>query len=259
MDEPRVKELTAALVSGAAELYDIASKAAGSKQSITGTSRYANRFHDAVVKLAGVEREVMPVIETIAAFDPAPLRRHLATAKSTSASTDLRARDHVRKQVRLICETEVLPHLGNLSAPVTPSSEPVLPAAVFATAPSYLQRTVLQANGCYVNRWYDAASVMIRRLVENLIIDVYEAKGKQSEIKDSDGMYLMLGGLVTAILNQTHWELQRETKQTLPAIKKLGDRAAHSRRYEATKQDIDSVLSGLRSTVDDLLHLAGHK
>jgi hypothetical protein len=69
----------------------------------------------------------------------------------------------------------------------------------------------------------------------------------------------MLSGLITAILNQTHWQLQRETKASLPEIKKLGDRAAHNRRYEATRQDFDKILPGLRATVDDLLHLAGYK
>ncbi len=257
MEESRAKQLTAALVSGAAELYEIARKAAGSKQSIAGTGFYAEKFHDAVVRLTAAESEVMPVIEAITGSNSIPLRNRLATAKSTS--TDLRTRDDARKQVRLICEAEVVPRIGGLSGPVQPTSEPVLAAAIFAKGPTYLQRTVLQANGCYVNRWFEAASVMIRRLVENLIIDVYEKHGKQSEIQGTDGVYLMLSGLVTAIVNQTHWPLQRETKQTLPAIKKLGDRAAHSRRYEATKQDIDSILSGLRSTVDDLLHLAGHK
>src|SRR6266850_1221423 len=187
MEESRAKQMAVALAAGAAELHEIARTAARGNQSLAGSNFYANKFHDALVKLAGVESEVMPVIETITGFDSAPLRRHLATAKSTS--TELRARDEARKQVRLICETEVLPRLGNLSGPVQPSAEPVLAASIFAKAPSYLQRTLLQANGCYVNRWFDAASVMIRRLVENLIIDVYEAKGKQSEIKGSDGVY----------------------------------------------------------------------
>jgi len=130
MEESRAKQLAVALVSGATELYETARKAARANHSIAGIGFYANKFHDALVKLAGVESEVMPVVETITGFDSAPLRRHLATAKATN--TDLRARDEARKQVRLICETEVLPRLGNLSGPVQPSSEPVLAASIFA-------------------------------------------------------------------------------------------------------------------------------
>jgi hypothetical protein len=70
---------------------------------------------------------------------------------------------------------------------------------------------------------------MIRKLIENLIIDVYDNAKKQAEIQQN-GEYLMLSGLITAILNQNHWMLQRETKRSLPDIKKLGDRAAHNRR-----------------------------
>ena len=104
------------------------------------------------------------------------------------------------KEIRLICETEILPNIQNLTSPQQPSSEMVLPSSVLAKAPKYLQRSLLQANCCYEQRWFDASSVMIRKLVENLIIEVYEKHGKQAEIQ-KDGDYLMLSGLVTAMLN----------------------------------------------------------
>jgi hypothetical protein len=48
MEESRAKQLTAALAAGAAELNEIARKAAASKQSITGTGFYAEKFHRCV-------------------------------------------------------------------------------------------------------------------------------------------------------------------------------------------------------------------
>jgi hypothetical protein len=258
MDEGRAKQLTEALPVGAEALYEIARTAVRNKKAISGTGSYADKFHDAIVKLTGVERLILPVIETIPGFDSTPLRQHLATVKSLHGN--MLARDQARKQVRLICETEVLPQLTSLATPVQPTAEPVLAVAVLGpNASTYSRRTLLQANGCYTNRWFDASSVMIRKLVESLIIDVYEHGGKQTEITDKDGSYFMLSGLVMAIANQTHWSLQRETKQSLPALKKIGDRAAHNRRYEATRQDIDSLLTGLRSVADDFAHLAGYK
>lgn len=257
MDEARATQLVNALVIGSNALTQIARTALGNRQSLTGTGHYAEKFHDELVKVIGVEKLVMPVIKAIDGFDAAPLEQHLGTVKSTTAKE--RARVDANKQVRLICETEVLPNVQNLTTAQQPASEMVLPASVMAKAPTYLQRSLLQANGCYDRRWFDASSVMIRKLIENLIIDVYEKHGKQAEIKNRDGDYFMLSGLVTAILAQSHWQLQRETKRELPEIKKLGDRAAHNRRYEATKQDIDHIRSGLRVTVDDLLHLAGYK
>lgn len=62
---------------------------------------------------------------------------------------------------------------------------------------------------------------MVRRLVETLIIELYEAKGKQSEIQDGAGNYLMLSHLVDRVLAETSWILGRETKQALPIIKNL--------------------------------------
>jgi hypothetical protein len=256
VEAARAKALVEALVVGANALNGIASTASRNRKSLSGTGYYANRFHDELVKVTKVENLVLPVIGQIDGFSPAKLVNSLSVVKSTTSS--LRERADALKQIVLWSEADVLPNLDNLGAPSQPRSEPVLPVAVFATAPTYFQRTLLQANGCYEHGWFEASSVMIRKLVENLIIDVYEKHQKQAEIQ-KDGDYLMLAGLVAAILSQTHWPLQRETKRAFPDLKKLGDRAAHNRRYWATKADIDNVLSGLRAATDDLLHLAGHK
>lgn len=256
MDGARAKQLVEALIVGVDELHRIAKTATRGRQKLTGDGPYAVRFHDEVVKITKVENLLAPVLPAVSGLDHAAFTAHIAIAKATSST--VAARDEACKNVRLIARAEIIPNLGNLSSPTQPASEPVLAAAVLASAPSYLKRTLLQANGTYEKRWFDASSVMIRKLVENLIIDVYEKHQKQAEIQ-KDGEYLMLSGLINAILAQTHWPLQRETKQSLPLIKKIGDRAAHNRRYEAGRQDIDQISPGLRATVDDLLHLAGHK
>ena len=40
------------------------------------------------------------------------------------------------------------------------------------------------------------AHVMIRKFVETLILELYEAKGKEKEIQDDSGNFLMLRDLV---------------------------------------------------------------
>lgn len=257
MDDARAKLLVGALPVGADALTAIARTASKHRKSISTTGPYTERFHAELIKLVAVEKLILPVIDAVSGFDAQPLKNYLATVKASSSS--VAERDNARRQIRLICETDLIPNLGNLSSPAQPTAEPVMAAAVLAKAPTYLQRALLQANGTYVSRWFDASSVMIRKLVENAIIDVYDKNGKASEIRNADGDYLMLSGLIGAILRQAHWPLGRETKKALPALKQLGDRAAHNRRYEATRQDIDQVLPGLRAAIDDLLHLAGHK
>jgi hypothetical protein len=256
MDEVRAKQLLEALATGANALIEIARVAGRNGKSLSGSGPYATRFHDEAVKVHKVDRLLQPVLREIDGLDAPEFARVIGSLTSPAAS--LSDRESARRALKKISEVDILPSLAKPTGPAMPKGEPVLPMAVLATAPSYLQRTLIQANGCYENRWFEASSVMIRKLVENLIIDVYEKHGKSAEIQ-KDGEYFMLAGLVNAILSQAHWKLQRETTRALPELKKLGDRAAHNRRYWATQQDIDKILSGLRATVDDLLHLAGHK
>lgn len=140
--------------------------------------------------------------------------------------------------------------------PTRATTEHVLPFAVVKDTRDYLEQIVNQANGCYEKGWYDACSVMIRKLVEVLIIAVYEKKGEAEAIK-KDGNFLMLGRLVDDILTRAAWNLGRETKTALPLLKSLGDRSAHNRHFMARKADVDRVLPGLRVAVEDLLHQAG--
>jgi hypothetical protein len=138
-----------------------------------------------------------------------------------------------------------------------PTTEHVLPLDVVRGTRKFLEQIVTQANGCYEKGWYDACSVMIRKLVEFLIIAVYEAKGEAAAIKDKDDNFLPLSALVNAILGKSEWNLGRNTKAALPALKTLGDAAAHIRYYMARKGDVDKVLPGLRYAVEDLLSHAG--
>jgi hypothetical protein len=145
------------------------------------------------------------------------------------------------------------------SIPNQPTTNEVLPMAVVQGTRGYYERIILQANGCYENRWFDACAVMVRRFVETLIIEVYEKAGRADEIKRLDDNFLMLSGLVDHILADRVFNLSRETKAGLPLSKALGDRSAHNRRYMATKADIDRVLTTFRVMADELLHLAGFR
>jgi hypothetical protein len=120
----------------------------------------------------------------------------------------------------------------------------------------YIEKVCEQMNGCYQFGFFDAASVMVRRLVETLIIEAYEKLKRESEIKDGNGNYLMLRDLVTRAVGQQPIGLGRDAKDALGKIKEMGDRSAHNRRYNAVKTDMDKVLSGVRVVVDELINIA---
>jgi len=131
-----------------------------------------------------------------------------------------------------------------------------LPLAVWKATRGYLEKVCTQLNGCYQFTFYDAASVMLRRSIETLIIEAYEHLHREVEVKDADGNYFMLGELVNRSISATGLTLGREARAALKEIKKLGDRSAHNRRYNAVKADLDDIRSGVRVAVDELINIA---
>src|SRR5437763_40075 len=75
--------------------------------------------------------------------------------------------------------------------------------------------------------------LMIRRLVETLIIETFEAHGIADRIKNPGGDFFHLADLVNITLAETSWNLGRNTKQALRDLKDVGDKSAHSRRFIA--------------------------
>lgn len=132
----------------------------------------------------------------------------------------------------------------------------VLAMSLVKNTRTYIVRLVHQINGSYEGGWYDACAVMIRRLLETLIIEVFEAHNIADNIKDSNGNYLYLRDLVTALLKEPSWHIGRTTKNALPKLKDFGDQSAHSRRFLAQRKDIDDVQHSLRTVVQELILLA---
>jgi hypothetical protein len=131
-----------------------------------------------------------------------------------------------------------------------------LPKAVWQNTRDYIENVCVQMNGCYQFGFYDGASVMMRRLVETLIIEAYEALGRDAEIKDGAGNYQMLKELVNRATGASPVGVGRDAKDALGKIKEMGDRSAHNRRYNAVRADLDKIQSGVRVVVDELFNIA---
>ena len=139
---------------------------------------------------------------------------------------------------------------------VTPISESVLPYSIFLNSNSYIRKVVNQINATYDAMCFDACAVMIRRLLEILIVEVYESKGLATLITDSKGDYFFLAELVMQLISNKSWHLGRTTKNRLPIIKGIGDLSAHSRRFTAQRSDIDRIKDDLRVISEELLYLS---
>lgn len=135
----------------------------------------------------------------------------------------------------------------------------VIPRDVVAGTRGYLEKVVEQINKSFDGQLYDCTAVMCRRLLETLIIEVYESQGRAGEIKGSDGHFLMLAGLLDRLEKDSSIHISRNGLAGLKAFKTLGDLSAHNRRFNARQADIERVRDSLRVSVEELTHLASFK
>jgi hypothetical protein len=126
----------------------------------------------------------------------------------------------------------------------------------------YIEAVVNQINGSFKIEAYDATAVLIRRLTETLIIELFEAKQIDHTIKNTAGDFVCLSDLVAATVAQSDapggcWNLAKPVKRALPDLKQVGDLSAHNRRYLARKTDILKLQSHVRIVTEELITLAG--
>jgi len=130
-------------------------------------------------------------------------------------------------------------------------TDSVIPRDLSESLPKYCEEVIRQINGCYDAGYFDSANVMIRRLVESLIIEIFEKKGIETKLHDRNGNYAMLNDLINKILSEPTITLGRNAKKGLNNAKWLGDQSAHNRRFLATKADIDRVQPDIRILVQE--------
>lgn len=137
------------------------------------------------------------------------------------------------------------------------TTQRVLPFSVVRGTRSYLESLTHQINGSYEHGWYDACAVMMRRLLESLIIEVFEERQIADKIQTASGNFLSLERLVGKVAGEPAWNLSRVTRRALSDVKGLGDNSAHVRRFVAHRRDIDNVKASFRTAVQELIDVGG--
>lgn len=168
-------------------------------------------------------------------------------------TTDLRKRVSTARELTHELQTKKWK-----SAPTETVTDDVFPLSLLSkTRRGYLIAVGRQMNGCFESGWYDACAVMMRRLLETVIIEAFEAKKLDVKIKDSQGEFFQLTALISASLSENAWNLSRNTKKALPKLRDVGHQSAHSRRFTAQKSDIEKIQPDCRVAVEEFLQLAG--
>lgn len=147
----------------------------------------------------------------------------------------------------------IFPNL-NLKDEEIECGETVLPEKLYTGTRGYIESLAKQINASYENNIFDGCAVLMRRLLEILLIHSYEKLGIQDLIKDRNGDYLLLEGIVSNAKGNTKLNLSRNTKNSLDDYRKLGNFSAHKIYYNCKRNDIDKLMMEYRATIEELLY-----
>lgn len=77
-----------------------------------------------------------------------------------------------------------------------PITDELLPLILLEDCPYYIKDNAKQMVQCYESGLYDAALVMMRKLIETLIIECFEKHNIEDLIQDKNDHFLYLSDLI---------------------------------------------------------------
>jgi len=131
-----------------------------------------------------------------------------------------------------------------------------LPNSVSLGGRKHLESIRREINGCYEFGFYNSCAVMCRRLMECLLIEVFDASGEKAAITGGDGNIVGLNDILAKAKAGSHVKLSRNAPRVADRVKDSGDAAAHSRHYVTSQRDIEDLNPGFRQLISELSSLA---
>lgn len=228
------------------DALDVAKKARRQRKSLAGDNFYGNKL----ATLRADATNEFRSLGTASAGDSSALAELIENVFSPTSDQKIRtsAAQELCYNLRTNWRTLRVPR----------EDDGLFPLSILTQANrGYLVTVGRQMNGSYTAGWYDAAAVMMRRLIEISIIEAFEGKEISSKIKGTNGNYVQLIDLVGHAMAQTAWVLSRNAKKALPTLRDVGHMSAHGRYFTAKKEDLEILRAGCRIVVEEFLHHAG--
>ncbi len=222
--------------------------------SIKGTNFYAKRFLDTSVDASQILQSIQSkTIDIISSNVITELSKNISIF--FDQNTEQKTRNDAQRKILAIFKLKIQPNLHKKKSHVP--TDDLFPLELVKNTKSYIEKISIQACGCYDLGYYDASAVMIRRLLETLIIECFESKQISNKIKNSQGNFYFLEELISKFINDDNkkWNLSRNAKKSLPKLKDIGDKSAHSRYFTARESDVDKVKDDLRLVVEELVQI----
>lgn len=141
---------------------------------------------------------------------------------------------------------------------VIPVVGELFPLEIVDGSKGWVKNVARQVNGCYEKGWYDASAVMLRRLLEQLIIDCFDVYGALDQVMNDENEIFFLNDLVDKFLEESKrpnglWHIGRSAKPVIRKLKDVGDRAAHGRYVKTQSQSLARHQVDLEIVIQELV------
>ncbi|MBX3356865.1 MAG: hypothetical protein KF745_00405 [Phycisphaeraceae bacterium] len=240
-----------------ARLRDAAVAALRNRDALDGISSNANWFHQVRVSLARSKSDLLKSIPDDHSRDIFSSKLTMMLEPLVSISTKYTAVERVNavRSIELLLSTDY-PSLLAVETVGHPNSEQVLPMSVVSGTRGYIESLAAQANGSYEQQWFDATALIMRRLVEVLALDILERHESLAALCGSNGRLPQFSDIIEAVCSDSRWMLNKQTVDVIESVRDLGNLAAHQRRFNVRKPDVDSIRPRFRLAIEELIHLA---
>jgi len=223
--------------------------------SIKGTNFYAQKFLSNFVSASKMLELIRKkTAEIVDEQDIKVLANSISSFFDTE--TDQKTRNLEQRKILQIFKLKIQPNLNKKKSHI--ATDDLFPLELTQNTKPYLETISVQACGNYDLGYYDASAVMIRRLLETLIIELFESKKISKKIKNLQGHFFFLEELINKLVqeNGKKWNLSRNSLKCLPKLKDIGDKSAHSRYFTARKSDLDKFKDDLRVVIEELVQIS---
>jgi len=108
-----------------------------------------------------------------------------------------------------------------------------------------------EANITYFSGCWNSCAVIMRRIMEISLIDLYLRNSLKNKIQKS-GDFNMLDSILGEAKSGSDFSFSRNSKRDFYKIKELGDKAAHSRSYLTKSENLDEIKLTFETLMDEI-------
>jgi hypothetical protein len=192
--------------------------------------------------VARAMKSLANAVNSLVADFPGSIHDHKRTVEVLKTVWFLRVKPEIYRVELALAET------GGVILPEDP--------ALFRGRDKYLREIVFEINRCFRTGAYNGCSVLMRRLLETLIIQVHEKMGIVATAQNADGHYHKLDKLIDDVILGNPFALSRNALDALPKLKRTGDWGAHNRNILIRRSDIEDIKADARVCFEELLRHA---